>query len=108
MKFRVYFESSFTHLLETNVTVSWLVLASFGVGLVGMERKIQEMEYSHGCYEELMDVQNCSIVNYSLLLPILIRNLHSETESTVVNKVFCWLLDTLSKVCQEDSCLQEE
>ncbi len=43
-----------------------------------------------------------------LLLPILIRNLHSETESTVVNKVFCWLLDTLSKVCQEDSCLQEE
>ncbi len=42
-----------------------------------------------------------------LLLPILIRNLHSETESTVVNKVFvgCWTL--LSKVCQEDSCLQE-
>jgi hypothetical protein len=37
-----------------------------------------------------------------LLLPILIRNLHSETESTVVNKVFCWLLDTLWKVCQEE------
>jgi hypothetical protein len=56
------------------------------------------MKFSHGYYEELMDVQNCSIANYSLLLPILIRNLHSETESTVVNKVFCWLLDTLSKV----------
>jgi hypothetical protein len=67
MKFRVYFESSFTHLLETNVTVSWLVLASFGMGLPGMERKIQEMKSSHGCYEELMDVQNCSIVNYSFL-----------------------------------------
>jgi hypothetical protein len=68
MKFRVYFESSFTHLLETNVTVSWLVLANLGMGLVGMERKIQEMNSSHGCYEELMDIQNCSIVNYAFLI----------------------------------------